>query len=267
MRVGRRRVAVVAAVLVAVAAGTGVARAYYAPGTVDVGGAQGYFTFCADRQKDIAGLADADLSAKGVGIDNYVYEQPGPIAALGTIPFVFSKSGIQYDLPAKRILTTQLIEYGDPGSQTPVQVRCKLRTRESLVRPITDLQNVDAVTNVPWGFGLAAGPGKSCRTVQEELVQSVWARIVADGKQAEAVYAYGTPSVVLAPDNIVGEGPSWTISKKVLSVSSGVLTIDDLTLVSPSSPLVGPERFSGAHYCTFVAPDYLYDVMLGGPVF
>jgi hypothetical protein len=265
MRVGRRRVAVVAGVLVAVAAGTGVARAYYAPGTVDVGGAQGYFTFCADRQKDIAGLDDTDLSAKGVGIDNYVYEQPGPITALGTIPFVYSKSGIQYDPPAKRILTTQLIEYGDAGAQTPVQVRCKLRTRESLVRPITDLQNVDAITNVPWGFGLTAGPGKSCRVVQEELVDNVWQRILDEGKDAEAVYPRA--SVVLGPDNIVGEGPSWTIEKKVLSVDGGVLTIEDLTLVSPSTPLVGPERFSGAHYCTFVAPDYLYDVMLGGSVF
>ena len=184
MRVGRRRVAVVATVLVALAAGTGVARAYYAPGAQDLGSPEGYFSFCARssaRHRRHHGRQPTAPPAATTGIDNYVYDQPGPLVGedlAGTETFVLSKSGIESNGVVRRVVTTQRIEYAEAARTTPVQIRCKMRTHESLIRPETEKQRFDNGTpsTVPWGFGpqAATGTPKICRVVQDELVAAVW---------------------------------------------------------------------------------------------
>ena len=95
MRVGRRRVAALATVLVVLGAGTGVARAYFAPGAAQVSSPEGYFSFCADRQRDTAGITPADLTTANYGIDNYVYDTPGPLVGQDLINLVkFERSPI-----------------------------------------------------------------------------------------------------------------------------------------------------------------------------
>jgi hypothetical protein len=272
MRVGRRRAAVLAGVLVALAAGTGVARAYYAPGAVDVASPNGYFSFCGDRQRDTAGITAADLGPTGgdYRIDNYVYDQPGPLVGAdlaGTETFVLSKSGIESNGVSRRVLTTQRIEYADAARTTPVQIRCKMRTHESLVRPQTEKQRFDngTASPVPWGFGpqAATGTPKTCVTVQEELVAAVWASLTP-AQQAAAPYKYGTSSLVFGPTSESTTGTQWTLGEKIVTASSGVLTIADRSLNAPVGT-VNPigDRILGAYYCTFVAPDYIRGIFLG----
>jgi hypothetical protein len=268
----RRRIAAVAVAGIVLATGTGVASAYFAPGSQDISSAEGYFTFCADRQRDIAGIEAADLVAANFGIDTYVYED-STIVVGSTLPsshpFVLGKSGIQADGVARRVLTAQLLEYdtADAASHAPVQIRCKLRTHESLVRADDDFQKLDtgALTSVPWGFGAASGPSKTCPQVQEELVASVWNSLTPE-QQAASPYKYGTSSLVLGPENNRGTGTAWTGGVKVASAAAGVLTINDWSLIAPSTVSGFPDRLLGAHYCVFVAPEYLRAVLLGEPV-
>lgn len=273
MRVGRRRVAVLATVLVVLGAGTGVARAYFAPGAAPVSSPEGYFSFCADRQRDTAGITPADLVNANYGIDNYVYDTPGPLVGQslsGGDPFVLTKSGIQNDGAARRVLTGQRVEYADAGRTTPVQVRCKMRTQESLRRPETEKQRFGDDTSttystVSWGFGPSATslPGKSCRTVQDEIVAAVWAGL-SPAEQTAAVYKYGTPSLVLGLESLSTTGSQWTLGEKIVTVSLGVLTIADRTLNAPVGTInpIG-DRILGAYYCTFVAPEYIRGIFLG----
>jgi hypothetical protein len=277
MRVGRRRVAVVATVLVALAAGSGVARAYFAPGSQDLSSAAGYFTFCADRQRDTAGITATDLGAAPTGadyrIDNFVYDQPGPLVGgslASTDAFVLGKSGIHVNGVDRRVVTTQRIEYVDASHALPAQVRCKMRTRESLVRPPSEVQRFDNGTpsTVPWGFGpqAATGTAKSCRTVQDELVSTVWASLTA-AQQAAATYKYGTSSLVLGPTSLSTTGTQWTLGEKIVTAAAGTLTIADRSLDAPvGTPNPIGDRILGAYYCTFVAPDYIRSIFLGGPV-
>lgn len=277
MRVGRRRVAVVATVLVALAAGTGVARAYYAPGAQDLGSPEGYFSFCADRQRDTAGITAANLGPTPTGanyrIDNYVYDQPGPLVGqdlAASDTFVLGKSGIESNGVVRRVVTTQRIEYADVARTTPVQIRCKMRTRDSLNLPETQVQRFDNGTpsTVPWGFGpqSATGTAKSCRVVQDELVAAVW-NSLTPAQQAAAPFKYGTPSLVLGPTQTYVTGTSWTLGEKIVTVVSGNLVIADRSLVANVGD-VNPigDRILGAYYCTFVAPEYLRSIFLGGPV-
>lgn len=270
MKVGPRRVTVVATVLVVLGAGTGVARAYFVPGTAAVSSPEGYFSFCGDRQRDTAGISPADLTAASFGIDNYVYDTPGPLVGqdlAGGDPFVLTKSGIQNDGAARRVLTGQRVEYADAGRTTPVQIRCKMRTHESLVRPETQKQNFDggAPSPVSWGFGplAASSPGKSCRTVQDEIVAGVWSSLTP-AQQAAAPYQYGTPSVVLGPQSLSLTGSQWTLGEKIVTAAAGVLTIADRSLNAPvgtANPI--GDRVLGAYYCTFVAPEYVRGIFLG----
>lgn len=230
MRVGRRRVAVVAAVLVAVAAGSGVARAYYAPGAQDLSDPQGYFSYCADRQRDVAGITTADLAGTSNGghaytIENYIHldQHPAGQPVSGSSAFVLGKSGIGYaGLGAgppyasydRRILTTQLVEYAPDG--TPVQVRCKMRTRESLNRPESEKQRFDggATSSIPWGFGTgtATGTVKICRDVQTDIATTVWNSLTPAQKDTAAyrwaASAGGPANVTVAPEILpTGIGP------------------------------------------------------------
>lgn len=232
MRVGRRRVAVVATVLVALAAGTGVARAYYAPGAKDIASPEGYFTYCADRQRDVAGITPADLAGTSNGghgytIENFIHLDAHPAGEpiAGSSAFVLGKSGIGYaGLGAgppyasydRRILTTQLVEYAADG--TPVQVRCKMRTRESLNRPESQKQRFDggAPSSVPWGFGAGSATGtvKTCRDVQTAIATEVWNTRLTQPERDAAVYrwaasASGAANVSVAPEILpTGIGPS-----------------------------------------------------------
>jgi len=278
MRVGRRRVAVVATVLVAVAAGTGVARAYYAPGAQDLGSPEGYFSFCGDRQRDTAGITAANLGPAPTGadyrIDNYVYDQPGPLVGQdlqATDTFVLGKSGIESNGVVRRVVTTQRIEYADAARTTPVQIRCKMRTYESLVRVETEKQRFDNATAspVPWGFGPQAatfGAQKSCRVVQDELVAAVW-NSLTPAQQSAAPYKYGTASLELGPTSLSLTGSQWTLGEKIVTAAAGKLTIADRSLDAPVGT-VNPigDRILGAYYCTFVAPEYIRSIFLGGPV-
>ena len=103
MKVGRRRVAVVVAVAAVLVAGTGVARAYYAPGAEDLHEPAGYFTFCADRQRDIAGITADDLAPAPTGqtiaSTDFVYDRSGPLWSdqpwQGTTPSCSASRGSQ----------------------------------------------------------------------------------------------------------------------------------------------------------------------------
>jgi hypothetical protein len=267
----RRRWAALATAAVVVATGTGIARAYTAPGGVDIATASGYFSFCADRQRDIAGITATDLTTANYGIDNYDGNEPGPLVGQtlpGGLGFVLGKSGI--DGVNRRVATTQWVEWDSANLATrkAVQVRCKLRTRESLVRPESEKQRFDngTASTTPWGFGPAAatGTGKTCKAVQEEIVAQVWADLP---NQAAATYKYGTSSLVFDPEVVTNVGPNWILGTKVVSASAGVLHVGSSAVVNPSSDSApGPDRFYGAHYCIFVAPEYIRSVMLGGPV-
>lgn len=273
-----RRWAAIATVTVVLATGTGVARAYFAPGAVDAMSTGGYFTFCADRQRDTAGITPADLVAANYGIDNYVYDTPGPLVGQnlsGSDPFVLTKSGIQNDGAARRAITAQRVEYVDAARTQPAQIRCKMRTRESLIRPETEKQRFDAVfpnppvdSPVSWGFGPAAAslPEKSCRQVQEEIVAGVWASL-SPAQQTATPYKYGTTGLVLGLESLSLTGSAWTVGEKIVTATPTVLTIADRSLVAISgSPNPFGDRLTGAYYCTFVAPEYLRSVLLGGPV-
>lgn len=279
-----RRWAAIATVTVVLATGTGVARAYFAPGAVDAMSTGGYFTFCADRQRDTAGITAADLVAANYGIDNYVYDTPGPLVGAnlsGGDPFVLTKSGIQNDGTARRAITAQRVEYVDAARTQPAQIRCKMRTRESLVRPETEKQRFDPVfppgatepnppvdSPVSWGFGPAAAslPEKSCRQVQEEIVAAAWASLTP-AQQDATPYKYGTASLVLGPETLFLTGSAWTGGQKIVTATPTVLTIADRTLVAISgTPNPFGDRLTGAYYCTFVAPEYIRGVLLGGPV-
>jgi hypothetical protein len=221
MRVGRRRVAVVATVLVAIAAGTGVARAYYAPGTQELVANPGnYFAFCSDRQLDVAGISAADLQGNSNGgndytVQNFLHDSTGYVAGQPlsqTTPFVLGKSGIGYQPLSggdydRRILTTQLVEYDTfGGEQVAVQVRCKMRSQESLNRPQSEKQNFvggAGPSPVPWGFGpgTASGVAKSCLTLQAETAAAVWAALTPAEKDA-AVYRWAGDAPDGDPANI-----------------------------------------------------------------
>jgi hypothetical protein len=244
MRVGRRRVAVVATVLVAIAAGTGVARAYYAPGTQELVANPGnYFAFCSDRQLDVAGISPADLQGNSNGghdytVQNFLHDSSGYVAGqplAGTTPFVLGKSGIGYQPLSggdydRRILTTQLVEYDTfGGEQVAVQVRCKMRSQESLNRPESEKQRFDngTASPIPWGFGpgTASGVAKSCLTLQAETAAAVWAGLTPAEKDS-AVYRWAGD----APD---GDPANIDMATEVLP--EGITGPNDFGTVTPET--------------------------------
>ena len=87
-----------------------------------------------DRQRDTAGITRRP-DDRNYRIDNYVYDQPGPLVGqdlASTETFVLSKSGISPTGSRAVSVAGQRIEYADAARTTPVQIRCKMRTRESL---------------------------------------------------------------------------------------------------------------------------------------
>lgn len=261
------------------AAGTGVAYAYLPSGTSWQEEPGAYFTFCADRQLDVAGITQADLQGDDnptYTVENYVqtYTEASVVGdgLTGDHPFVKGKSGIRYDgagaADVRRVLTTQWVERDAAGN--PVQVRCKMRTHDSLNQPTSVKQKFDNGTpsDVPWGFGpgTASNLAKSCRVVQQEIVSQVWNGLTQPERDA-ATYKYGTGSVVFGDETYIMTGQQWTQGQKIVTAAGGVLTIADRSLVSEwNEPAALNDRTRGAYYCTFVSPDYIRSVFLNGPV-
>jgi hypothetical protein len=311
MRVGRRRVAVVAAVLVAVAAGTGVARAYYLPGEVAFTGSPGnYFTFCADRQLDTAGITPADLDGSSNGghnytVQNFVHDAAGVTAGQALpsdSPFVLGKSGIGYapypesDPPAydRRILTTQLVESDTfDGESVAVQVRCKMRSRESINRPETEKQKYTSgsASPVPWGFGpgTATGIPRSCLAIQAEIAAAVWDGL-DETQQNAAVYRWAVApdgdlanvdmAVEVLPEGLSAADPLGTVTSETNAFIAGFqwtgafssvrakgdrleIRSAKLEALSTANSLGLGDKILGAYYCTFSTPEYLRSVFLG----
>jgi hypothetical protein len=217
----RRRIAAVAVAGIVLATGTGAAYAYFTPAQKPIADPANYFSYCADRQRDVAGITSADLAGTSNGghdytIENFVHlaAHPAGQPVPGSSQFVLGKSGIAYAPLTggdydRRILTTQLVEYAGDG--TAVQVRCKMRTTESLNRPEAAKQRFGGPTStdfssVPWGFGpgTATGTPKACRVVQTDIATEVWNSLTVAEKDA-AVYrwessAAGPANVTVAPE-------------------------------------------------------------------
>ncbi len=273
------------------AAGPVAAYAYTQAGAVDVSSPEGYFTFCADRQRDVAGISAADLAGEHNGglsyqIENVAYPNTTPLVTSlpATHPFVLSKSGIGYSdagTPAsgddvRRVIVTSYVEYTDATAAMPSQIRCKMRTQESLNKPISDKQRFDDgdASGVPWGFGPGTASGlpsstvpsvsRTCEQVQTDLVDKVWDGIVADGLDGDAPFKVGD-NVVIDPDEYSMTGSQWTTAwQGTVLGTDGLLHIGSRALDS-NTGVANPigDRVSGAYYCTFVAPEYLRAVLLG----
>ena len=168
------------------------------------------------------------------------------------------------------MVTTQRIEYADTARTTPVQIRCKMRTHESLIRPETEKQRFDdgAPSTVPWGFGpqAATGTTKICRVVQDELVAAVW-NSLTPAQQAAAPYKYGTSSLVFGPESLSDDRNAVDPRRED---RHGRRRNPDhrRSLAQRPGRCQNPigDRILGAYYCTFVAPEYIRSIFLGGPV-
>ena len=69
------------------------------------------------------------------------------------------------------------------------------------------------------------------------------------------------PTIVTTPDVQATSGPQWLTNTPPLTISGDTLQVNSRALISPTGNSLA--RFDGAHYCTFVAPEYLRDVLLG----
>ena len=302
---GKRGWVVVAVAAAMTMSAAGGALAYVAAGSSVLTDVPTLMTYCADRQREVAGITALDEAGTTNGghaysIVNHVYENvaelPGGQALPGTSTFVLSKSGIQYDvsnpaLPVRRILTVQYVEYSDAGRTQPMQVRCKMRTLESLNRPESEKQRLDnnSPTSVPWGFGpgTASGVGalgdpayanptntaldrmKGCQTTLEESLASVWASLSEAEKDA-AVYrpeARGSnpANITVDPDSVALLGSEWTQAwNTVTSATDGSLHLQSRALYAAvGTPNPIGDRVLGAYYCTYTVPSYLKGVLLG----
>ncbi len=250
-----------------VATGVGVAAASGSWTETTIATPRGYFEFCKDKQLDIAGINPATLATAGIAITNTIYDnvvgQPNNDQALnkGFDAFVLGKSGVLNFGLSKRILVTQYVEYRDSAKTAPKQIRCKMRTGESLNR--SDAQRLDnsVPTTTPWGFGpgTVAGPEATCDVINTESVTNVNALIGAGPR------AFAASDVVVDPEVVALIGPDWTSPFEALLVMpDGKLHVRSKTLnVSSTDPSAIGDRFKGAHYCTSVAPEYLKDAIEG----
>ncbi len=254
---GRRRLTVVVLALAVALGGTAVVRAQ------GIGAKESlhptvFFSFCQEAQKTVAGITGLD----GVTITGTAYADLGDSAALVERTFVKSKSTIVQPvidggdvLQAGRIETRQYVQWTAPGSGKPKNILCKMRTAESLVR-----------TDPLWGFGSrvtvsGANPAEGCRRVNEETLAAVQDELAADG--VTPVYAPG--DIAFEDDLTYSTGAGWAYGDHtVLTSSGGQLNVRSGSVYSPVVEDSGlPLNFMAAHYCTFVAPSYLSDVLRG----
>jgi hypothetical protein len=227
---------------------------------------EGFFRLCAEAQRDIANIDDAALSASGITLGGTVYAQEAD--------FVLSKSAV--DVDGNQILTSAYMTYRDPARTQPEQLRCKMRTAESLGEgawPPGSTNNGGRFAVDPYfGFGAVGATlptslvDAPCSTINQRTIDSVWGALTP-AEQAAAPFApppFGT-TLTTVPDVVVGSGPEWLGSFPAMVNNGGVLEVGSLALLVPTGA-GGVPRLEGAHYCTLVAPEYLRDVLTGAAV-
>ncbi len=252
----RRRLTVVAVALGLLLAGTAVVRAQ-GIGAKEALRPTVFFSFCQEAQKTVAGITGLD----GIAITGTAYAELGDASALTARTFVKSKSTITQPEVSGGIVTTpgrietrQFVEWTAPGSGKPKHIRCKLRTAESLVR-----------TDPAWGFGgrvtvNGAAPGQGCRRVNEDTLAAVQAELAADGVTS----AFAPNDIAFQDDVIYTTGAGWAYGDGTVATRSGSqLTLQSGSVYSVSTTPGLPANFLAAHYCTFVAPTYLSDILRG----
>ncbi len=216
-----------------------------------------FFDFCREAQKTVAGITSLD----GVTITNTAYAELGQADSLTERTFVKSKSTIVQPTVSGGEVTTpgrievrQFVEWTAPGSGRPENIRCKMRTAESLVR-----------SDPTWGFGTrvqtsGAAEQSACRRVNEDTLAAVQAELAADG----VAPAFAPGDITFLDDVWNTTGAGWAYgSGTVLKRSGSQLTVQSGAVYSPSTTPGLPANFVAAHYCTFVAPTYLSDVLRG----
>lgn len=237
---------------------------------------EGFFRFCAEAQKTIANISPSSplLAENG---------NPNGYSSGGTIfrtfdDFVSSKSSVS--VLGKTILTTTYYTYLDAGKTKRQQIRCKLRTGESLDKGAwpagADNNPGRFAVDTAFGFGPAAtGLSSSptdaeCSAINAQTIQNVWDGL-SPAQQASSVYNLTTGEIVTVPDIQTNIGPNWTSDFPALQLNQAdpsILEVPSKALLVPTSAatdLTGfnSPRFVGAHYCTLVGPEYLRDVITG----
>ena len=259
VRVRRAGVVGLTAAACLVGAGLGVASAV-TPTAADLAKPVQLFDFCAERQFAIAQIDRAGFEAAGYSVTNIVYDNFDE--------FVLSKGGVFLD--TKEVLVTQYVEYSDAARTVPLQIRCKFRTGESLDEgawpPDSPNNSPGYEVDPAYGFGsavdgLVSEVDLTCQDLHDDLVAGVEATLTSS-EAAAATYATGDGTLVTAPDDIALAGPLWTPPFGGVADAGGVLTLQSKALVSPTGT-AGLARFEGAHYCTFAAPTYLRDLIIG----
>lgn len=223
----------------------------------------GFFTFCADAQVKVANIDEAMTSPeeKDIRITNQVRDEFSD--------FVSMKSSADPD--AKTINTGQYVEYRDAERTQPEQIRCKMRTGESIDEGAWPEGAVNGVPpwNVPPHFGLGSPLGddvstsdvdQACSAVNDALITNVWASLSPED-QAASPYQPGS-TLVTVPDDAALTGAAWTQPFPALQLNGAVLEVPSKALLAPVGVIDTP-FFEGAHYCTHPAPDYLRAVLLG----
>ena len=238
----------------------------------------GLLRFCPDAQLQVANIDDAPGSAfavRGISIGATIYNDFTVSGSrVNSNDFADSKPAV--DLAHKRIMTTMGVVYADAARTEPEMIVCKLRTAESLAKgawPSSAPDNggrfaVDRYFGLGAnGVGLATSPtDQPCSVVNQSTITSVWDSLTPS-QQASSPYKPTDGSLVTVPDTLHGaSGPAWTAVSATgpLQLTDGVLQVRSESLLVPTGSSGSRDaRLEGAHYCTFVAPTYLRDVLLG----
>jgi hypothetical protein len=270
----RRRVAVVAAAVAAVVAVPALSGA--APLTpAEKLEPIGFFRFCADAQLAIANLDEGALTTEGISVGGTLYAEFDD--------FVLSKSSVRTTSP-KAILTTTWYDFADAGETEPSLIRCKMRTAESLDEgawPVGSANNEGRFAVDPaYGFGASVGAGlatspldQPCSVVNQQTIDDVWSELTPSQRDdapfnptGSATSGAAANTLVTTPDVIAASGPAWTQPQVPAVVNGSTLEVPSLALRVPTGGAGGNARFEGANYCTFIAPTYLRDLLLGNEV-
>lgn len=224
----------------------------------------GSYRFCAEAQLDIANIDEELMIERGISITNVLYGNYFN-------DFQYSKSAV--DIDTLKIVTVESIVWRDAAQTEPRTLRCKMRTGESLNKGAwpagAENNSPRFVVDPYYGFGetadgVSTNPvDQECRVVNQRTIDNVWSTLSAEQQAASPYSPEGdSPTLVTTPDSVAAIGPEWLANYPTLAVSGDTLQVRSKALVSPSGAS-GIPRFEGAHYCTFVAPTYLRDVLLG----
>jgi hypothetical protein len=222
----------------------------------DYGKPVAHFRFCAEAQLDVAGIDVPAMELAEISIGGVIYEDYDD--------FVESKSSVQVS-PTNVIEVRQRVEYVDG---MPTMYRCKLRTGESIDEgawPLGAENNGGRMDVDPhYGFGAAADgvadeTPQACSTVNERTIDNVWDSLTQP-QQESAEYVPGV-NLANGPDQVAFTGPGWLTAPAPYVLEGGVLTVQSRSLVVPTG--TAEPRFEGAHYCTFIDPEYLRALILG----